>query len=293
MDAAIGGAVEQKQMIGDLAYGRTGWLKDVAREIDRYRHPTKPCSWIRDVRPRASRIHQPHRAYRIPLDLRAFTVPQGLLDQIKREDDAEGKQRIRRRMIRERKLAREINAMAAAVNQGNTMVAQSGLLGDAYAYEPSVLHKDHYVEGTTIGNQAWIPPKIKNRQDPPVVQHKRTSIGFEFLRINTRKPPHWLGARIANGYKTVAKRLHTHEFYYYITEDLKLEEEFEHRLGIDDKGYWVYTWNYREYLRYKIKTFTYAPGEDIQDSELLREMREGSEEHERMDAFVTESEVGR
>ncbi|KAJ2845402.1 hypothetical protein GGI22_006569, partial [Coemansia erecta] len=53
MDAAAQGSGEQKQLIGDLAYGRKGWLKDVAEDISQYRHPTKLCSLIRDVRPRS------------------------------------------------------------------------------------------------------------------------------------------------------------------------------------------------------------------------------------------------
>ncbi|KAJ2848160.1 hypothetical protein GGI22_005792, partial [Coemansia erecta] len=127
--------------------------------------------------------------------------------------------------------------------------------------------------------------------DPPIVQHVGSSVGFEFLRINSRKPPYRLGARIAAAYRLVTKRLLKHEFFFYMIEDLKLEEEFEQRLGIDDKGYWVYAMNQREFLRYKLKSMTITPGEDVQNSELLRKVKEGAEEYERAEAFVMEAEM--
>ncbi|KAJ2585354.1 hypothetical protein IWW49_004649, partial [Coemansia sp. RSA 1797] len=73
MSAALDGSTTQRQYISDLAYGRTGYLKDVAQQVREFHHPTKPCQTIRDVRPRSSRIHQPHKAYWIPLDLRVFS----------------------------------------------------------------------------------------------------------------------------------------------------------------------------------------------------------------------------
>ncbi|KAJ2564349.1 hypothetical protein IW140_005787 [Coemansia sp. RSA 1813] len=287
MDAATQGIGEQAQLVNDLAYGRRGWLKDVAKEIARYAHPTKPCALVRDVRPRAARIHQPHRAYWIPLDVRAFRVPSHVLDQIKEEERAVARRKAKQRAFREKRLAKEIDALASAVNGGNTLVAQSGLLGDAYAYEPSVLYGANYVPGV-IGNPAWIPPKIRNRQDPPIVQHVRSSIGYEFLRINARKPPYWLGARIASEYRVVTKRLLKHEFFFHMIEDLKLEEEFERRLGIEDTGYWIYARNHREFLRHKIKTLTISPGEDVQNSDILRQLKEGGEEYQQTEAFVAE-----
>ncbi|KAI9503780.1 hypothetical protein GGI25_003837 [Coemansia spiralis] len=285
--ALSGGCGQEKKLIGDLAYGRRGWLKDVMVEIGRFNHPTKACQLIRDVRPRSSKIHQPHRAYWIPLDLRAFSVPPGMLQRIREEDEAARRHKRRKRERRERRLGREIQAMTNAINNGNTALRESGLLRDAFSYEPSVMYSDCYIPGV-VGNPAWLPPRIEAQEDPPVVQHVRTSIGYEFLRINARKPPHWLGARIAAEYRAVTKRLLKHEFYFYMIRDLQLEEEFEARLGVEDPGYWVFARNYREYLRYKIKTFTVPPGEDVRDKGVLRMLETGREAYHRAEDFAAE-----
>ncbi|KAJ2657162.1 hypothetical protein IWW48_004639 [Coemansia sp. RSA 1200] len=278
-----GGDAGPRKLISDLAYARRGWLKDIADQINRYAHPTKPCALIRDTRPRGARIRQPHPAYRVPVDMRAIAVPGRLVQQLRDADEERKKLRAKQRERRERKRAREIEAMAEAVNGGNHLVRGSGLLGDAFAYHPHALHGRNYVAGV-VGNPAWIPPRIRQptRGDPPVVQHVRSSIGYEFLRINTRKPPHWLGAKIAAQYRAVIKRLHKHEFYFYMAQDLALEEDFESRLGISDPGYARYARNYREYLRQRIRLFTIVPGEGVQDPELLRELAESSHEYQEM-----------
>ncbi|KAJ2820985.1 hypothetical protein IWW50_004832, partial [Coemansia erecta] len=252
MAAALNGAVSQQQYINDLAYGRTGYLKDVAQSIQEFHHPTKTCQAIRDVRLRSARIHLPHRAYWIPLDLRAFTVPQYLLERFRAEDERERRREIKRHERREKRLAKEMNELAHAVSQGNHALQDSGLLPGAFTSVPAVASSPYKIPGVA-GNPLWIPPKIKNRVDPPFVQHVRTSSGFELYKVNGRKPPHWLAAKIAASYRKLTQRLEQHEFYYRFTEDLKLEEEFEARLGISDPGYWFYTSNYRDYLRNKIK----------------------------------------
>ncbi|KAJ2762112.1 hypothetical protein H4S06_000840 [Coemansia sp. BCRC 34490] len=274
-----------RRLISDLAYARRGWLKDVADQIGRYAHPTKPCALVRDTRPRSAQLRQPHPAYRVPVDPRAIAVPGRVVQQLREADEARKRLRAEQRARRERRRAREIEAMAESVDGGGNRLARgSGLLGDAFAYHPHALHGRNYVAGV-VGNPAWVPPRIRQpppRGDPPVVQHVRSSIGYEFLRINTRKPPHWLGAKIAAQYRAVIRRLHKHEFYFYMAQDLALEEDFERRLGISDPGYARYARNYREYLRQRIRTFTVVSGEGVQDPELLRELAEGSREYQEM-----------
>ncbi|KAJ1826246.1 hypothetical protein LPJ56_002275 [Coemansia sp. RSA 2599] len=288
MRMALSGAAEEKRHIGDLAYGRIGWLKDVVRQIIEFHHPTKPCDLIRDVRPRSSKLHQPHRAYRIPLDLRAFSVPLYLLERQKLEDAKKARREKQKRRLKTQRLAKEIAELTAAVNRGNGLLADSGLLPGAFSVEPSVSRGPHYVPGV-LGNPAWIPPKIKNRMDPPFVQHVRASIGCEFYTVNARKPPHWLSAKIAAIYRSQAKRVIKHELYYYLIEDLKLEEEFEERLGIEDRGYWVYARNYRDFLRTRIKNFSLSmDSPDVQNEEIDRELRMSMDEHERLVAHAME-----
>ncbi|KAJ2864222.1 hypothetical protein FB639_005223, partial [Coemansia asiatica] len=266
MRMALSGAADQKQRIGDLAYGRTGWLKDVVQQIREFHHPTQCCDLIRDVRPISSKLHQPHRAYWIPLDLRAFSVPS----------------------LKRHQLSKEIAELTAAVNRGNTLLADSGLLPGAFSAEPSVSRGPHYVPGV-LGNPAWIPPKIRNRMDPPFVQHVRASIGCEFFTVNSRKPPHWLSAKIAAIYRSQAKRVIKHEFYYYLVDDLKLEEEFEERLGIDDRGYWIFARNYRDFLRTRIKNFSLSlDSPEIQNEEVGLELRESMDEYKRLVAHAME-----
>ncbi|KAJ2713861.1 hypothetical protein H4S00_005316 [Coemansia sp. D1744] len=252
MSAALNGSTTQRQYISDLAYGRTGYLKDVAQQVREFHHPTKPCQTIRDVRPRSSRIHQPHKAYWIPLDLRVFSVPQHLLDRIRDEDERDRLRERRKRQRRELRLAREISELTNAVNEGNHAVRDSGLLPEAFTSVPAVAKSPFHIPGVA-GNPLWIPPRIKLHLDPPFVQHVRASSGFELYKVNGRKPPHWLAAKVAASYRKLSHRLHLHEFYYYFAQDLKLEEEFEARLGVYDPGYWIYASNYREYLRNKIK----------------------------------------
>ncbi|KAJ1729814.1 hypothetical protein LPJ61_003342 [Coemansia biformis] len=250
MSDALVKANGQHTYINDLAYGRHGWLKDVARKVNEYYHPTNPCQMIRDVRPLPARIHQPHRAYWIPLDLRAFAVPQHLLDRIGDYDERERRRELERRRRREQRLAREIELLTDAVNSGNRFLWDAGLVAGAFAVQAQ--QSPHRIVGIA-GNPAWVPPKIRNRMDPPIVQHVRASIGYEFYRVNARKPPHWLGAKVAAMYRLITRRLQQHEFFYFFTEDLRLEEEFEARLGVHDPGYWIFASNYREYLRGKIK----------------------------------------
>ncbi|KAI8321577.1 hypothetical protein GQ54DRAFT_261573 [Martensiomyces pterosporus] len=277
MSDALAGIHSQRTLISDLAYGREGRLKDVMRYISEFHHPTKSCELIRDVRPRASRLHQPHSAYRIPLDLRAFTVPRHLLDRIKEEDEMRHRREKEKQRRKEKRLAKEIEAMTRAVNNGNEALWDAGLVPGAFSVEPSVSRGPHYIPGV-VGNMAWIPPKIKNRLDPPFVQHVRASSGCEFFRVNARKPPHWLSNKIAATYRNATKRVQRHEFFYYFIEDLKLEEEFEERLGIEDRGYWIYARNYRDFLRNKIRNFTLqAEGDEVNNKELLEQLWEGEQ----------------
>ncbi|KAJ2850546.1 hypothetical protein IWW36_001796 [Coemansia brasiliensis] len=252
MADALNGIDSQKQLINDLAYGRTGYLKMVAQKINEFYHPTKICQAIRDVRPRSSRIHQPKRAYWIPLDLRAFSVPQHLLDRIAEYDEQDRQRQIKRRERREQRLAREIQSMTKAINNGNDALYESGLLPEAFTSTPEVAQSPAAIPGVS-GNILWTP-KIKNyNRDPPVVQHIRTSSGFELYKVNGRKPPHWLAVKIAASFRKLVRRVNLHEFYFHIIDDLRMEEEFEAQLGISDPGYWIYASNYRDYLRGKIK----------------------------------------
>ncbi|KAJ1847071.1 hypothetical protein LPJ73_004351 [Coemansia sp. RSA 2703] len=288
MTDALNGAVDQQKRISDLAYGRTGWLKDAMQQIREFNHPVKPCDLIRDVRPRSSRMLHPHRAYRIPIDLQAFNVPAHILQRTLDEDAKEKKRLEEKRRQKRLRLAREIAAMTDAVNKGNTFLLDSGLVPGAFSVEPSVSRGPSYVPGV-VGNPAWIPPKIKNRLDPPFVQHVRASSGCEFLRVNGRKPPHWLSNRIAASFRLTARRLARHEFYYYLVDDLKLEEEFEARLGIEDRGYWVYAKNYRDFLRARIKNFSLqSPNFELQDKELEAQLAEGTEEYGRLVQYAME-----
>ncbi|KAJ2777046.1 hypothetical protein H4R18_005362 [Coemansia javaensis] len=255
MRDALAGGSEQRAYISDLAYGRRGWLKDVAQKIREHCHPTAPCQLVRDVRPRSARIHQPHRAYWIPLDLRAFAVPQRVLDQLADYDRRERRREERRRRQREQRLAREIALLTDAVNGGNRLLWDAGLVPGAFAEQAR--QSPSRIPGMA-GNPAWIPPAIRNCVDPPFVQHVRTSIGYEFYRVNGRKPPHWLGVKIAALYRRVAWRLEQHELYFGLTQDLRLEEVFEARLGVRDAGYWIYASNYREYLRGKLREPNHA-----------------------------------
>ncbi|KAJ2900570.1 hypothetical protein IWW38_000447 [Coemansia aciculifera] len=252
---------ESKRLISDLAYGRRGWLKQVSQYVGEFHHPTKSCSMIRDVRPRSSRIHQPHPAYWIPLDLRAFHVPAYLLQRMADEDE---RKKRRRREIERRRLVllgRELGAMTeSVVRGGNVFLRDAGLLPGAFSSDIRVRNPS-YLPGVA-GNVAWMPPKIKARVDPPFVQHVRASSGFEFYKVNARKPPYWLGNRIKASYEAAARKLILHEFYYHFVDDLRLEEEFESRLGIEDRGYWRYAANYRDYLRYRIKNGTFASSDD-------------------------------
>ncbi|KAJ2380845.1 hypothetical protein H4S02_006492 [Coemansia sp. RSA 2611] len=250
ISAALGGAADQKLYINDLAYGRTGYLKGVAQAIHEFHHPTKPCQMVRDVRPRSARIHQPHRAYWIPLDLRAFPVPQHLLDRIAAYDERDRQRELERRRRRDLRLAKEIKLLTSAVNQGSSALRDSGLLPEAFT--STAIQSPYRVSGMA-GNSLWVPPTIKNCVDPPFVQRVRTSSAVEMYRVNGRKPPHWLGAKIAFLYQRIARKVILHEYYYYLAQDLKLEEEFEAQLGISDPGYWIFASNYRDYLRNKIK----------------------------------------
>ncbi|KAJ1964291.1 hypothetical protein GGI12_001523 [Dipsacomyces acuminosporus] len=271
MSDALAGIESQQQLINDLAYGRKGRLKEVMQYVNEFYHPTKSCELIRDTRPQASQTHQPHKAYWIPLDLRAFNVPRHLLDRIREEDEKARRREKEKHKRRIKRLSREIAAMTQAVNSGNTWLLDAGLVPGAFSVDPSVSRGPNYVPGI-VGNMAWVPPKIKNRLDPPFVQHVRASSGCEFLRINSQKPPHWLSARIAATYRNAAKRVQRHEFFYYFIEDLKLEEEFEERLGIEDRGYWIYARNYRDFLRGKIRNFTLqAEDEELSNNQELVE----------------------
>ncbi|KAJ1873531.1 hypothetical protein LPJ55_002192 [Coemansia sp. RSA 990] len=252
MTDALSGVESQKRLISDLAYGRTGYLKVVAQKVNEFYHPTKICQMIRDVRPRSSRIHQPNRAYWIPLDLRAFSVPQHLLDRIAQYDEQDRQRQIKRRERREQRLERELHNMTKAINNGNKALYESGLLPEAFTSTPEVAQSPRAIPGVS-GNILWTP-KIHNYQgDPPVVQHIRTSSGFELYKVNGRKPPHWLAVKVAASFRKLVRRVILHEFYFHIIDDLVLEEEFESRLGISDPGYWIYASNYRDYLRGKIK----------------------------------------
>ncbi|KAJ2863728.1 hypothetical protein GGH94_003393 [Coemansia aciculifera] len=284
MESALDGNKEQIRYIGDLAYGRTGWLKHVAQYVGEFHHPTKSCDMLRDVRPRSSRIHQPHPAYRIPLDLRAFRVPPYLLQRMKEED--ERKQRKREELDRRKLilLGRELGAMTEAVRRGNVFLRDSGLLPGAFSSNIMVRNAN-YIPGVA-GNVAWTPPKIKARVDPPFVQHVRASSGFEFYKVNARKPPQWLGNRIKASYEVAARNLLMHEFYFHFVDDLKLEEEFEARLGIEDRGYWKYAANYRDYLRYRIKNGTFSS--DDNEASLMSHDIEDLEECQRLTDYVTE-----
>ncbi|KAJ2798293.1 hypothetical protein H4S07_005728, partial [Coemansia furcata] len=281
MESALGGNKEQIQYIGDLAYGRTGWLKHIAQYVGEFHHPTKSCDLLRDVRPRSSRIHQPHPAYWIPLDRRAFKVPQYLVQRMEEEDERKRRRREeldRRKLIR---LGRELGAMTEAVRHGNIYLRDCGLLPGAFSSNVRV-RNPNYIPGVA-GNVAWTPPKIKARMDPPFVQHVRASSGFEFYKVNARKPPQWLGNRIKASYETAARNLQKHEFYFHFVEDLKLEEEFEARLGIEDPGYWRYAANYRDYLKYRIKNGTFPDN----DNGLVSHDVEDWEECQRMTDHVT------
>lgn len=282
MSEALDGSRYPKTLISDLAYGRKGWLQRVHQYIQEFHHPSQSCQLIRDTRPQSSRLHQPHRAYWIPLDLRAFRAPPHLMDRIQREDAKKLKRQKRLRRQQDARLGREIQMMAQSVLGGNHCLRHSGLLSGAFSSEPEVIHGiANYVPGV-VGNPAWLPPKVKNLTDPPFVQHVRASSGCEFLRINARKPPHWLANRIAHSYKSVDRRLRLHEFYFYLAEDLRREEEFEGRLGIEDTGYWRYAMNYREYLRGKVKEKKTAA-----DQELLHEMwMENQGEYQRMEGRI-------
>ncbi|KAJ2699345.1 hypothetical protein H4218_002734 [Coemansia sp. IMI 209128] len=282
MESAVDGNQEQARYISDLAYGRVGWLKHVAQYVREFHHPTKSCEMLRDVRPRSSRIHQPHPAYWIPLDLRAFRVPSYLVQRM--EEDDECKRRRREELDRRKvvMLGRELGAMAEAVRNGNPFLRDVGLLPGAFSSNIRVRNA-HYLPGVA-GNVAWIPPKIKARMDPPFVQHVRTSSGFEFYKVNARKPPQWLGNRIKASYEVAARNLLLHEFYFHFVDDLKLEEEFEARLGIVDPGYWKYAANYRDYLRYRIKNGTFSSKDE--DS-LLSSDVEDWEECQRQADYVT------
>ncbi|KAJ2623434.1 hypothetical protein GGF44_005320, partial [Coemansia sp. RSA 1694] len=248
-----------------------------------FHHPTKSCDLIRDVRPRSSRIHQPHPAYKIPLDQRAFQVPEYLLQRIKDEDE---RKRRRREELDRRKLillGRELGAMTEAVRQGNIYLRDAGLLAGAFSSNIRVRNAS-YIPGVA-GNVAWMPSKIKSRVDPPFVQHMRASSGFEFYKVNARKPPQWLGNRIKASYEAASRNLILHEFYYHFVDDLRLEEEFEERLGIEDRGYWRYAANYRDYLRYRIKGGTFSTSSNEDDDgglALLRQDREDVEECQRL-----------
>ncbi|KAJ2000978.1 hypothetical protein GGI04_003931 [Coemansia thaxteri] len=287
MESALGGNREQAKYIGDLAYGRIGWLKQIAQYVNEFHHPAKSCELLRDVRPRSSRIHQPHPAYCIPLDLRAFQVPVYLVERLKDEDE---RKRRRREELDRRKLIllrREIDAMAEVVKGGNRYLEDAGLLRGAFSSNIAV-RNIHYIPGMS-GNPAWIPPKIKARVDPPFVQHMQASSGFEFYKVNGRKPPHWLGNRIKASYEVAARNVIKHEFFYYFVDDLKLEEEFEERLGIEDRGYWIYAANYRDYLRSRIKNGA-APS-DLPDSEQepsLAQLVDGEEDCRHLADFVAE-----
>ncbi|KAJ2617471.1 hypothetical protein H4S08_000313 [Coemansia sp. RSA 1365] len=292
MDDALAGVKSQKQYINDLAYGRTGLLKDVVQSIREFYHPTKICQLIRDVRPRSSRIHLPNRAYWIPLDLRAFDVPQHLLDRIKRYDEKMQSREAETRKKLEGRIAKEIAVMTREVNRGNKYLWDAGLLPGAFSSVPEVANSPDHIPGIA-GNPAWIPPKIKYRLDPPFVQHLQTSIGFEYFSVNARRPPHWLAAKIAAAYRTVSRRLLQHEFYFYFIEDLRLEEEFEARLGINDPGYHIYASNYREYLRGKIKRNLLLRAEaTLEDSQLKDLIEDGSEEYNRMEEYAMEQVYG-
>ncbi|KAI7833679.1 hypothetical protein BX661DRAFT_196196 [Kickxella alabastrina] len=232
MRGALAGSADQQKYIGDLAYGRTGWLKDVMQQVYEFHHPTQSCKLIRDVRPRSSQIHQPHRAYWIPLDLRAFSVPPHLLQRIADED----------------------------INAGNPFLWDGGLVPGAFSVEPSVSRGPSYVPG-----------------------------GCEFYRVNARKPPHWLSAKIASTYQRAASRVQRHEFYYYFIEDLLLEEEFEERLGVEDRGYWIFARNYRDFLRTRIKNFSLQPETpDVMNEEVEVLMREYEDEYSRLVAHAME-----
>ncbi|KAJ2490010.1 hypothetical protein IWW47_005194, partial [Coemansia sp. RSA 2052] len=289
MESALNGNPEQAKYIGDLAYGRVGWLKQIARYVREFHHPTKSCDLIRDVRPRSSRIHQPHPAYKIPLDQRAFQVPEYLLQRIKDEDE---RKRRRREELDRRKLillGRELGAMTEAVRQGNIYLRDAGLLAGAFSSNIRVRNAS-YIPGVA-GNVAWMPSKIKSRVDPPFVQHMRASSGFEFYKVNARKPPQWLGNRIKASYEAASRNLILHEFYYHFVDDLRLEEEFEERLGIEDRGYWRYAANYRDYLRYRIKGGTFSTSSNEDDDgglALLRQDREDVEECQRLTDHVTQ-----
>ncbi|KAJ1725056.1 hypothetical protein LPJ53_000705 [Coemansia erecta] len=288
MAGALSGAADQQRRISDLAYGRTGWLKDVAQEIREFHHPTKPCDLVRDVRPRSSRMLHPHPAYRIPIDLQAFEVPAHILQRMLDEDAHERRRAEEKRRRKRLRLARELAAMTEAVNNGNAFLLESGLVPGAFSVEPSVSRGPAYVPGV-VGNPAWIPPKIRNRLDPPFVQHVRASSGCEFLRVNGRKPPHWLSNRISASFRLTARRLERHEFYYHFVEDLRLEEEFEARLGIEDRGYWLYAKNYRDFLRARLKNFSLqSPHVDLQDKELEAQLAEGAEDYGRLVAYAME-----
>ncbi|KAJ1941660.1 hypothetical protein GGF37_003446 [Kickxella alabastrina] len=288
MRGALAGSADQQKYIGDLAYGRTGWLKDVMQQVYEFHHPTQSCKLIRDVRPRSSQIHQPHRAYWIPLDLRAFSVPPHLLQRIADEDSKKKKLEVERRRLREQRLGREIVELTRAVNAGNPFLWDGGLVPGAFSVEPSVSRGPSYVPGV-LGNPAWIPPKIKSRLDPPFVQHVRASSGCEFYRVNARKPPHWLSAKIASTYQRAASRVQRHEFYYYFIEDLLLEEEFEERLGVEDRGYWIFARNYRDFLRTRIKNFSLQPETpDVMNEEVEVLMREYEDEYSRLVAHAME-----
>ncbi|KAJ1955021.1 hypothetical protein EC988_002111 [Linderina pennispora] len=274
--SALDGNASQQQLISDLAYARTGYLHTIRQRLAEFHHPTKSCQLIRDVRPSHSRRRQPHPAYRIPVDPRAIPIPPHLLARIHDEDAREQRRLKALRTKRDRARARQISALAAAVNQGSCAM-DSGLVPGAFMPSDSL-------PGIN-GNPAYLPPKPKFSVDPPLVQHVRASSGFEFLRVNSRKPSHALSARIAKSFRDVAKWLHRHEFFFYFTEDLKLEEEFEQRLGIEDPGYWVYARNYRNFLRNRIRTFAQQT-ESVENPDISRMIREGMPEYRMLEEYL-------
>ncbi|KAJ2156468.1 hypothetical protein GGF46_005171 [Coemansia sp. RSA 552] len=269
---------DQHRVVSDLAFGRQGYLKDIAQQVREFCHPTNPCHLLYDVRPRASRIQQPHRAYWIPLDPRAFSIPEHLVERLRQQHERDSRRERERRRRRDVRLRREIAAMTDAVRRGNPYLRDSGLLKGAFTQE--ALRSPDQIPGIA-GNPGWIPPKIRNRLDPPFVQHVRASAGVEFYRVNGRKPPHWLACKIAALYRRSTRHVQLHEFYFGMVEDLRLEEEFEQRLGIEDGGYWIYARNYREYLRGKVKENTQAP-DIVLDKHLDDEIWAGQADYEQM-----------
>ncbi|KAJ1932149.1 hypothetical protein FBU59_006470, partial [Linderina macrospora] len=98
-------------------------------------------------------------------------------------------------------------------------------------------------------------------------------------------PSHIQSARIAKSYRDIAKWLIRHEFFFYFTEDLKLEEQFEERLGIEDRGYWVFARNYRNFLKDRIQNFAHQ-NNTFDNPELNQMVRDGMPEYHKLEQYV-------